>query len=228
MAFNLAKPTRLADRAAGFAAGFGDLPCGAHARSQGINPPVLLQPCAERPLKAARTQAQNGGRDVLFSPGNRTRKRQRQFETIAWRRALRRCLKGCCKAQTYFPFVPQNLLILGVPLTSRHPPRLGSASLAHPALKAVVLLNQQGQEAGILIAMPVASNLICPTFPFSKFNLSEMQIIIRRPPQLVRLPTRTEPPDGNRKWRRDKVPLRALGAKLKVSTYVCVNRKWNT
>lgn len=73
--------------------------------------------------------------------------------------------------------------------------------------------------------MPVASNLICPTFPFSKFNLSEMQIIIRRPPQLIRLLTRTEPPEGNRKWRKDKLPLRARGAKWKVSTYVCINRK---
>lgn len=115
-------------------------------------------------------------------------------------------------------------------MTSRHPPGLallhrpGSASPAHTALNAEVLSNQQGQEAGILIAMLVASNLICPTFPFSKFNLSEMQMIIRRLPQLVRLPTRTEPPEGNRKWRKDKTPLRAQGGKME-ALHICLYKQ---
>lgn len=68
-----------------------------------------------------------------------------------------------------------------------------SRGTAHTVLVAQTHSDQQGQEASVLVTMPAASNLICQTVPFSKFNLREIQMIIHRLLQRVRLQSRIEP-----------------------------------
>lgn len=91
-----------------------------------------------------------------------------------------------CFTRAPFPPTLGDLLSPIVPLcfiTSR---------TAHPVLVAETHSNQWGQEASVVITMPAASNLICQTVPFSKFNLREIQIIILWLLQLVRLQSRIE------------------------------------
>lgn len=104
-----------------------------------------------------------------------------------------------------------------------------SSGTAHTVLVAQTHSNQQGQEASVLVTMPAASSLICRKVPFSKFNLREIQMIIRRLLQRVGLQSRTEPHavTGSEENQRPPSKLRVCGKNGNSYVY-CVNRKQNT
>lgn len=89
--------------------------------------------------------------------------------------------------------------------------------------------NEQGKEASVLITMPAASNLICQTVPFSKFNLERDT---DDNPMTVASSQATVKDWASKRERKLRKPMASkkteFVGKWKVCIYVCINRKWNT